>query len=61
MRNYFLTVYTPDGNVLINETFTAENDAIAKQVGGKKLSENGYSEHTHRCVNDKAKLILFHR
>lgn len=61
MRNYYLTVYNPDGEVLLDETFTAENDGQAKEVGEKKLSEEGYLEHTHRCVNDKAKLILFHR
>lgn len=60
MRNYFLTVFNPDGEKLMDESFTA-NDDEAKKIGEEKLSENGYSEYTHRCVNPEAKLILFHR
>lgn len=61
MRTYFLTVFNPDGEKLLDESFTAENDNIAKKMGKEKLKEHGYSEHTHRCVNPEAKLILFHR
>lgn len=61
MRTYYLTVFNPDGEKLLDETFTAENDDAAKTIGQEKLEENGYSEHTHRCVNPEAKLVLFHR
>lgn len=61
LRNYVLTVFNPDGEKLLDESFTAENDDAAKKIGQDKLAEKGYSEHTHRCVNPEAKLILFHR
>ncbi|MCF3942020.1 YhzD family protein [Oceanobacillus alkalisoli] len=61
MREYFLTVFNPDGEKLLDESFIAENDERAKRIGEEKLAEHGYSEHTHRCVSPEAKLILFHR
>lgn len=61
MRNYVLTVFAPDGEKLLDETFTAPDDTEAKAIGEKKLQEKGYHEHTHRCVSPEAKLILFHR
>ena len=61
MRNYFLTVFAPDGEKLLDETFTAENNDEAKKIGEGKLAEHNYQEHTHRCVSPEAKLVLFHR
>ncbi|MEI3598904.1 MULTISPECIES: YhzD family protein [unclassified Oceanobacillus] len=61
MREYFLTVFNPDGEKLLDEAFTADNDEQAKKIGEEKLAEHNYSEHTHRCVTPEAKLILFHR
>ena len=61
MKTYFLTVYNPDGEKLLDESFTAENDWEAKKIGEEKLAEHGYTEHTHRLVSPEAKLILFHR
>ncbi|GGB51467.1 hypothetical protein F3157_07575 [Virgibacillus dakarensis] len=61
MRTYVLTVFAKNGDKLLDESFTAENDNEAKKVGEARLAEEGYSEHTHRCVSPEAKLILFHR
>lgn len=61
MKAYALTVFQKDGNKLLDETFEAENDTDAKQIGGKRLSEEDYTEHTHRCVSPDGRLVLFHR
>lgn len=61
MRTYVLTVFKQTGEKLLDESFTAENDQEAKKVGSARLEDEGYSEHTHRCVSPEAKLVLFHR
>lgn len=61
MKNYTLTVFSKTGEKLLDESFTADNDDEAKSVGQKKLEEEGYSEYTHRCVAEDARLVLFHR
>ena len=61
MGEYFLTVFDKTGEKLLDEKFEAQNNEEAKAIGQKMLEENGYSEHTHRCVAPDAKLILFHR
>ena len=61
MAEYALTVFSNTGENLLNETFAADNDADAKSIGQKRLDEEGYSEHTHRCVAPNARLVLFHR
>ena len=61
MKNYVLTVFSKKGEKLLDETFTADNDDDAKTVGEKRLEDEGYSEQTHRCVTEDARLILFHR
>lgn len=61
MAEYALTVFSKKGENLLNETFAATNDEEAKVIGQKRLDEEGYAEHTHRCVSPNAKLILFHR
>ncbi|MFD2042786.1 YhzD family protein [Ornithinibacillus salinisoli] len=61
MRTYVLTVFSNTGEKLLDESFEANNDQEAKQVGTVKLDESGYSEYTHRCVSPEAKLVLFHR
>ena len=61
MRTYVLTVFAKDGEKLLDESLSAENDTEAKKVGQARLDEKGYSEHTHRCVSPEAKLVLFHR
>lgn len=61
MRDYALTVFDSTGEKLLDASFTAENDAEAKEIGMSRLEKKGYSEHTHRCVSPEAKLVLFHR
>ncbi|HLR52376.1 MAG TPA: YhzD family protein [Candidatus Avamphibacillus sp.] len=61
MKTYYLTAYDPSGEKLLDETFEAESEEKAKEVGASRLEEEGYSEHTHRCVSPDAKLVLFHR
>ncbi|WP_217586024.1 YhzD family protein [Lentibacillus saliphilus] len=61
MRTYALTVFDKTGDLLLDESFTAESDEKAKQVGQSRLNEAGLSERTHRCVSPEAKLVLFHR
>ena len=61
MRTYALTVFKPTGEKLLDESFTAATDEDAKNIGTARLTDNGYTEHTHRCVSPEAKLVLFHR
>ncbi|MEC5423708.1 YhzD family protein [Virgibacillus sp. C22-A2] len=61
MRSYVLTVFEQTGEKLLDETFTAASDDEAKEIGQKRLTDEGYGDHTHRCVTPEAKLILFHR
>lgn len=61
MSNYVLTVFAKNGETLLDETFTAQNDEEAKEIGTKMLAENNYEEHTSRCVSPDARLVLFHR
>ncbi|MEN1970467.1 YhzD family protein [Lentibacillus sp. N15] len=61
MRTYVLTAFEKSGKKLLDESFSAENDAEAKKIGQARLEDEGYSEHTHRCVSPEAKLVLFHR
>ncbi|WP_067730740.1 YhzD family protein [Oceanobacillus damuensis] len=61
MKTYALTAFDPSGEKLLDESFTAANDEEAKKVGKARLDEKGYTDHTHRCVNPEAKLVLFHR
>lgn len=61
MKEYALTVFTKNGENLLNETFEAKNDIEAKDIGQKRLDKEGYTEYTHRCVSPDAKLVLFHR
>ncbi|MDY7221689.1 YhzD family protein [Halalkalibacterium halodurans] len=58
--NYFLTVYDPTGEKLLDEQLEASSDAEAKELGKLKLKEHGYEEHTHRMIRS-GKLLLFHR
>ncbi|MCA0969683.1 hypothetical protein LCM20_03625 [Halobacillus litoralis] len=61
MKTYFLTAFEKDGKNVLDESFEAENDDSAKEIGTKKLMESGYHEHTHRCVAPDGRLVLFHR
>ncbi len=61
MKTYSLTVFSQSGEKLLDESFEAENNEEAKNIGQTRLEDEGYSEYTHRCVSPDAKLILFHR
>ncbi|WP_163971350.1 YhzD family protein [Oceanobacillus halotolerans] len=61
MRTYTLTAFEKNGEKRLDETFTAETNEEAKEIGKKRLAEKQLLEHTHRCVSPEAKLILFHR
>lgn len=61
MNNYTLTVFSKAGEKLLDESFAAEDDDDAKKIGIKRLEEENYSEYTHRCVTEDARLILFHQ
>ncbi|KWW16948.1 hypothetical protein AS888_23470 [Peribacillus simplex] len=58
---YKLTVFEPSGEKLLDESFTAENDENAKELGQKLLIEKNYQDQTHRCVSPAGALLLFHR
>lgn len=59
MKEYFLTVFSPSGEQLLNEAFTAANDEEAKETAAKKLAEGNYEEATHRLTS-AGKLLMFH-
>lgn len=59
MANYVLTVYEKSGKLLLDETIEAKDDIEAKELGMQRLYEEGYTEHTYRCVAPNARLILF--
>ncbi|MFC7062652.1 YhzD family protein [Halobacillus seohaensis] len=61
MKKYYLTVFEKNGTNVLDETFEANNESEAKQIGKDKLEEKGFSEYTHRCVAPEGRLILFHR
>lgn len=61
MKTYYLTAFDPSGEKLLDETFEAESEELAKVTGLARLEKEGYSEHTYRCVSPDAKLVLFHR
>ncbi|RFU62258.1 YhzD family protein [Bacillus sp. V59.32b] len=60
-RIYKLTVFEPSGEKLLDESFQAESDDQAKDLGGNLLKEKNYEDKTHRCTSPAGKLILFHR
>ncbi|MBU6081621.1 MULTISPECIES: YhzD family protein [Allobacillus] len=61
MQTYYLTVYAQTGEALLNESFEAENDEAATNMGKEKLNENGHADITHRLVSPDGRLLLFHR
>lgn len=60
MNTYKLTVFQPNGEKVLDETFQANNDEAAKEIGLRILSEKNVSELTYRCTSSKGKLLLFH-
>ncbi|WKA59639.1 YhzD family protein [Planococcus shenhongbingii] len=60
MRTYKLTAYEQTGKLIIEETFTAENDEQAKDKGQAILEEKDFVNQTHRLASPAGKLLLFH-
>ncbi len=60
MKPYKFTAFEPTGELLIEETWNFENDEEAKRKGEAGIAEKGFSNKTHRLVNNAGKLVLFH-
>ncbi|RDU35308.1 hypothetical protein DRW41_18665 [Neobacillus piezotolerans] len=60
MKTYKLTVFERDGEKLLDESFQAENDDAAKEIGRKTLEEKELNKKAHRCTSPAGKLLLFH-
>lgn len=61
MAIYYLTVFEKNGETLLNESFEAQNEREAKEIGQRKLEEHNFINKTHRCTSSSGKLILFAR
>ncbi|MDW0118376.1 YhzD family protein [Sporosarcina thermotolerans] len=60
MGTYKLTAYEKNGELITEETFTAENDDLAKEKGLAMLTDKNLLEQTHRLASPAGKLLLFH-
>lgn len=60
MKIYKLTAFKANGEKLLDETFEANHDDAAKELGEKILTEKNLLEKTHRCTSPGGKLLLFH-
>lgn len=61
MGIYHLTVFEKNGEKLLDESFEAQSEKEAKEIGLKKLEEKNYTNKTHRCTSSAGKLVLFAR
>ena len=60
MRTYKLTAFEQTGKMIMEETFTAENDEQARDKGREILAEKELGLQTHRLASPAGKLLLFH-
>ncbi|MDQ0337496.1 hypothetical protein J2S00_000266 [Caldalkalibacillus uzonensis] len=60
MKTYHVTVFSKTGEKLLDDTFEANDDQQAKEIGEQILKEKNYWEETHRVVSPTGKLLLFH-
>ncbi|PFP30372.1 hypothetical protein COJ96_06580 [Bacillus sp. AFS073361] len=60
MKTYKLTSFESNGEKILDESFQAEHDDAAKELGQKLLAEKNLLERTHRCSSPSGKLLLFH-
>ncbi|WP_379970100.1 YhzD family protein [Ectobacillus sp. sgz5001026] len=60
METYTVTAFDKGGHVVLDQHFTATNDNEAKKKGEQLLVDNNVLEQTHRCINSRGKLLLFH-
>ena len=61
MCMYYLTVFDKNGEKLLDESFEAQTEREAKEIGERKLKEKNLFEKTHRCTSSAGKLVLFGR
>lgn len=60
MAQFRFTAFKATGEVIKDEDWEFENEELAKTSGKEKIEELELAETTHRLVNTKGKLILFH-
>jgi len=60
VRTYKLTAFEQTGKLIMEETFTAENDEQARDKGRAILEEKELINQTHRLASPAGKLLLFH-
>ncbi|RHW36606.1 hypothetical protein D1B33_09375 [Lysinibacillus yapensis] len=60
MENYRFTAFEKTGEILFDEVWAFESEEIAKREGQKQIDEKGVADQTHRLVNSRGKLVLFH-
>ena len=60
MKTYKLTAFEETGEKILDESFQAENDDTAKELGEKLISEKNLLKKTYRCTSPSGKLLLFH-
>jgi hypothetical protein len=60
MKSYKLTAFEANGEKILDESFNADHDVAAKELGERLLSEKNLAEKTHRCTSPSGKLLLFH-
>ncbi|TFD96954.1 YhzD family protein [Jeotgalibacillus salarius] len=60
MDIYKITAFSSKGELLLEDSFEAEDDKEAKTLGEKRLEEEGMLNNTHRVVSPRGKLVVFH-
>ena len=60
MEKFRITAFEKNGELILDEQFDAPNETEAKKIGEDKLHSISAFDKTHRCINPKGKLILFH-
>jgi hypothetical protein len=61
MPIYTITAFDQDGKKLVEETFEAAGDQIARKQGEARLEELGFADKTSRVISPVGKLVHFHR
>lgn len=60
MKTYMVTAFSPNGERLLNEAFTAQENDDAKKKGAEILEAHDLLLKTHRCTSSVGELLLFH-
>lgn len=61
MAQFYVTAFSPQGEALLNETFDAQNDEEAQNIGQKRLEEADLLQYTSRVTSSDGRLVHFHR